>query len=247
MNDRHREILKHLSVDHETSVKHLTEVLGVSSVTIRQDLNLLEQEGLLKRVHGGAVLKDADDIANRLGLNYDKKLKIARRAAKFVDHGETVLIESGSVNALLARELVKKGRINILTTNIFIARQFRKIHEANIVLLGGIYQHQSESMVGKITKLCIDNINFSKAFIGIDGYTDNAGFTSRDFFRAEISTHIIQKSNEVFILSDSGKFGQEAITNICFPKDVKHVITDDKLDTSYHNSLVSLGVDVCKV
>jgi hypothetical protein len=130
MNDRHREILKHLSVDHETSVKHLTEVLGVSSVTIRQDLIYWSRKVLLKRVHGGAVLKDADDIANRLGLNYDKKLKIARRAAKFVDHGETVLIESGSVNALLARELVKKGRINILTTNIFIARQFRKIHEA---------------------------------------------------------------------------------------------------------------------
>ena len=154
MNDRHNNILKLLSKDHETSVKILTESLDVSSVTIRQDLNFLEKEGLLRRVHGGAVLKDADDIANRLGVDYERKLSIAKKAASFVNFGETVLIESGSVNALLARELVKKGQINILTTNIFIARQFRKIKEANIILLGGIYQHQSESMVGKITKLC---------------------------------------------------------------------------------------------
>lgn len=247
MNERHNQILRHLSKDHETSVKYLSDALRVSSVTIRQDLNFLEKEGLLRRVHGGAVLKDADDIANRLGLNYERKLKIAVKAAEYVPSDETVLIESGSVNALLARELVKKGQINILTTNIFIARQFRKIPEANIVLLGGIYQHQSESMVGKITKLCVDNINFSKAFIGIDGYTDESGFTSRDFFRAEISTHIIQKCNDVFILSDSGKFGKTAITNICSASDIKHVVTDKGLHESYFKSLESKGVHVAVV
>lgn len=247
MNERHNKILKLLSKDHETSVKNLTESLEVSSVTIRQDLNFLEKEGLLRRVHGGAVLKDADDIANRLGVDYERKLRIAKKAATFVTSGETVLIESGSVNALLARELVKKGHINILTTNIFIARQFRKIKEANIILLGGIYQHQSESMVGKITKLCIDNINFSKAFIGIDGFTDESGFTSRDFFRAEISTHIIQKCKDVFIVSDSGKFGKVAITNICSPSHVNHIITDSDLSDRYIQLLQSQGVEVSAV
>lgn len=247
MNQRHNNILKLLSKDHETSVKNLTEALDVSSVTIRQDLNFLEKEGLLRRVHGGAVLKDADDIANRLGVDYERKLSIAKKAASFVSAGETVLIESGSVNALLARELVKKGNINILTTNIFIARQFRKIKEANIILLGGIYQHQSESMVGKITKLCIDNINFSKAFIGIDGFTEESGFTSRDFFRAEISTHIIQKCKDVFIVSDSGKFGKVAITNICAPSDIKHIVTDSDLSDVYISMLQSQGVQVSAV
>ncbi|MCK5207522.1 MAG: DeoR/GlpR transcriptional regulator, partial [Cyclobacteriaceae bacterium] len=100
MNDRHNNILRLLSKDHETSVKILTEALNVSLVTIRQDLNFLEKEGLLRRIHGGAVLKDADDIANRLGVDYERKLKIAKKAADFVSPGETVLIESGSVNAL---------------------------------------------------------------------------------------------------------------------------------------------------
>ncbi len=244
MNDRHSKILELLSNDHETSVKNLTEALSVSSVTIRGDLNFLEKEGLLRRVHGGAVLKDADDIANRLGIGYERKLKIAKKAADFVSPGETVLIESGSVNALLARELVKKEQVNILTTNIYIARQFRKNLDAKIILLGGIYQHHSESMVGKITKMCIDNINFSKAFIGIDGFTKESGFTSRDFFRAEISTHIIQKCRDVFIVSNSGKFGKIAITNICSPSEVNHVITDKGLSDQYIELLRSQNVEV---
>ncbi|MCK5470698.1 MAG: DeoR/GlpR transcriptional regulator, partial [Cyclobacteriaceae bacterium] len=127
------------------------------------------------------------------------------------------------------------------------ARQFRKNEDAKIILLGGIYQHQSESMVGKITKICIDNINFSKAFIGIDGFTKESGFTSRDFFRAEISTHIIQKCKDVFIVSDSGKFGKVAITNICSPSEINHVVTDKDLSDQYILLLQSQGVEVSAV
>ena len=104
MNQRQSEILKILGENDRTSVNTLAGRLQVSSVTIRQDLNLLESEGLLKRIHGGAVLKDADDLGSRLGINYERKLRIARKVATRVHEGETVLIESGSVNALLARD-----------------------------------------------------------------------------------------------------------------------------------------------
>ena len=84
----------------------------------------------------------------------------------YVKEGETILIESGSVNVLLARELLKIKKVTIITTNVYIARQFRKNDQANIIILGGIYQHDSETLVGKITKACIDQINIDKAFIG---------------------------------------------------------------------------------
>ena len=213
-------------------MKELTSRLKVSSVTIRQDLNFLEEEGLLKRVHGGAVLKDADDIANRMGINYEKKLRIARKIAAYVHDGETILIESGSVNALLARELLNRN-VTIITTNVYIARQFRKNPQAGIIILGGLYQHESESLVGKITKVCIDQINYNKAFIGIDGYTTKTGFTSRDLFRAEISSYIIKRSKEVFIVSDSSKFGKTELTGICQTCDIHHVATDADLEEPY--------------
>ncbi len=244
LNERQNTLLKLLDSNEQTTVKELSEKLNVSSVTIRQDLNFLESQGLLKRVHGGAVRNDADDLSNRLGTNYEKKLRIVQKISGYVAEGETILIESGSVNALLARELVKKKRVTIITTNIYIARQFRKNEQSNIVILGGVYQHESESMIGKITKLCIDNINFDKAFIGIDGYTTQAGFTLRDMFRAEISSHIIKKSTDVFIVSDSSKFGNTELTNICYASEIQHVATDKELDTQFQNELIKAGIDL---
>jgi DeoR/GlpR family transcriptional regulator of sugar metabolism len=244
LNERHNKILKILSKDDQTSVTDLAEKLEVSAVTIRQDLSLLETEGFLRRVHGGAVLKDSDDLANRLGINFEKKLRIARLAASFVNEGETILIESGSVNALLARELVKTKKVTILTTNIFIARQFRKNEQPNIIILGGIYQPDSETLVGKITKACIDQVNIDKAFLGIDGYSAQAGFTLKDLFRAEVSAYIIQKAKDVFIVSDSSKFGKTELTNICYPADIQHIVTDNELSGQFQDEFRISGIDL---
>jgi len=246
LNERQNKILALLSENEQNTVNDLSEKLEVSSVTIRQDLTFLEEQGLLKRIHGGAVLKDADDLDNRLAFNYEKKLRIAKAAALMVREGETILIESGSANALLARELVKR-KVTIITTNVYIARQFRKNEQASIILLGGIYQHESETMVGKITRLCIDQVNFSKAFIGIDGYTTATGFTLRDLYRAEVSSHIIQKAADVFIISDSGKFGRTELTNICYPGDVQHIVTNDDLDIVFKEEFVKAGIELVLV
>ena len=244
LNERQNRILKILGKNDQTSVNDLSEELKVSSVTIRQDLNFLEAEGLLKRVHGGAVLKDADDLENRLVVNYDKKLLIARKLASLISEGETILIESGSVNALLARELLKIKKVTIITTNVYIARQFRKNDQANIIILGGIYQHDSETLVGKITKTCIDQLNIDKAFIGIDGYTTTSGFTLRDLFRAEISSYIIQKAKDVYVVSDSSKFGKTELTNICYISDIQHIATNEDLDVQFQDEFIKAGVDL---
>jgi DeoR/GlpR family transcriptional regulator of sugar metabolism len=244
MNERQNRILEILGSDERTTVSMLSEQLAVSTVTIRQDLKILETEGFLRRVHGGAVLKDADDLDNRLGINYEKKLRIARKVASRVHEGEIILIESGSVNALLARELVKNYRVTILTTNVFIARQFRKNAEARIILLGGIYQHESETLVGKMTRACIDQVNIGKAFIGIDGYTEDSGFTLRDLHRAEISSYIIQKARDVYVVTDSSKFGKRELTNICYPSQIEHLATNSDLDPVYQEAFREAGVDL---
>jgi DeoR/GlpR family transcriptional regulator of sugar metabolism len=244
LNDRQVNILKLLEVNNLTSVNELSVRLSVSSATIRQDLSYLESEGLIKRVHGGAVLEDAEDLSNRLGFNYDKKLRIARMAAGLVNDGETILIESGSTNALLARELAKKKNITIITTNVYIARQLRKSEKTGVILLGGIYQPASESLVGKITRLSLDQINFDKAFIGIDGYTAEAGFTLRDLFRAEISSYIIKKASDAIIISDSTKFGKTELTNICYLADINRIATDNELNSYYQAEFKKSGIDL---
>jgi len=244
MNERHNSILRILGQEGHTSVSTLSRMLKVSAVTIRQDLNTLEAEGLLKRVHGGAVLREADDLSDRLGINYEQKLAIARRVASCITEGETILIESGSVNALLARELVKEKKVTIITTNVFIARQLRKEEKAGIILLGGIYQHHSESLVGRITRACLDQLNIGKAFIGIDGYTSATGFTSRDLLRAEISAYIVRKARDVYVVSDSSKFGREELSTICYPGDIRHLATDSNLEPAYLEEFRKAGIEL---
>ena len=244
LNKRQRKILEILGFNNRTSVNELARKLKVSSVTIRQDLNHLELQGLLKRIHGGAVLKDGDDLDNRLGINYEKKLLIARKLAGYVDEGETILIESGSANALLAREILTQKQVTIITTNVYIARQFRRNEQADIILLGGIYQHTSEALVGKMTRSCIDQINIRKAFIGIDGYTREKGFMLRDLLRAEGSGHIIQQAEDVFIVSDSTKFGRTELTTICQLPDVRHVATNSDLPAPFRDEILEAGVEL---
>jgi len=242
MNRRQRKIIDGLSSSEKTSVKELSEKLGVSAVTVRQDLNYLEEEGFLKRVHGGAVLQNADDISKRLVVNYEKKLAIARKAASLVGDDETILIESGSTNAILVKELESKNNINIITTNVFIARELKKNDHANIILLGGSYQHESESLVGQLTRLCLDNVNFGKAFIGVDGYTAETGFTSTNMMRAEISSLIVKRSREVFVLTDSSKFGKVHLARLFYPEEITCLITDSGIPQADRADLEQRGV-----
>ena len=244
MNERHQAIINLLLEKKEVSVNILSEQLGVSGVTIRQDLNALEEQGFIKRVHGGAILNNTDDISTRLVFNYDKKLRIAREAAALVNEGETVLIEAGSTNALLAREIAKKKGVTIITVNVFIARELRENYDTPVILLGGLYQHQSESLVGKLTKLCIDHVNFHKAFIGVDGFTKEAGFTGKDMMRAEINTYIAENSPQVFVVTDSSKFGKMELTKYFSPAEVDYVITDDGIPPEDKAFLEEAGVKV---
>nr|MCU0363107.1 hypothetical protein [Bacteroidales bacterium] len=107
-----------------------------------------------------------------------------------------------------------------------------------------LYQPSSESIVGKIAKLCLDQVTVDKAFIGIDGYTSESGFMLKDLFRAEISTHIIQRSKDVTIVTDSSKFGKTGLTSICSLQDIKRIATDLDMDPKYREEFSMAGVEL---
>ena len=244
MNDRQKQILKIVSQKSHVAVTELADTLATSGVTIRQDLTFLEQQGFIKRVHGGVTFVNSDDLSRRLLINYDKKLEIARKAASYVQSGETVLIESGSTNAILARELSLHGDATIVTPNVFIARECRRNGENSVVLLGGVYQGESESLIGPMVKQCIDTVNFKKAFIGIDGFSKEAGFTSRDMMRADISSYIARKCKELFVLTDSSKFGHIELVKLFDVQQVHYLITDKGIPASDKDYLCKNGVNL---
>ena len=245
MNKRHREVLNIMSDGRKVTVNELSERLGVSQATMRQDLTSLEGKGFLRRVHGGAVLDETDDISHRMGINYELKLMIARKAVNFVEEGETIFIESGSINSLFAQEIVKERKsTTIITSNAFIARQIGRNAEGRVILLGGIYQPESECLVGNLVKECLGHLNFSKAFIGVDGFSEATGFTGRDMMRADINSAIISSSSQTFILTDSSKFGKIALSKYCDASDIQFLITDKNITEEYLRIFRNADVEI---
>lgn len=245
MTKRHRQILNILATDKKVTVTDFSEKLSVSQATIRQDLTSLESSGFLKRVHGGAILNESDDISHRMGINYEEKLKIAKAALQYVGEDETILIESGSINALFAQEVVEhRKNVTIITSNAFIARQIGKQAENRVILLGGIYQSESECVVGNLVKDCLKILNFSKAFVGVDGFTQNTGFTGRDMMRADINTTIAAISPETFVLTDSSKFGKIHLSKYLDISEVDYVVTDMDIPAEYLEYLKTKNIKV---
>lgn len=243
MTDRHKSILRLLSQKQELTVADLSAHFQVSGVTIRQDLDHLQNQGLLRRVHGGAVLHNDDEISTRIGINYERKNAIAEKAMSFLQSGETIFIESGSANALFARHVKSYNDFNVVTNNLFVARTL-KDSDINVITLGGLYQHQSESIVGKMALSGLESLNFSKCFIGVDGFTFEQGFTCSDMMRAEVANAAAKRSQEVFVLTDSSKFGRIALTHIFDLAAVDHIITDCQIPAEYRSGLEKHGTSV---
>jgi len=243
MNPRQNEILQIVNDRKRVQVTDLSNIIGVSGVTIRQDLNFLEQQNYLKRVHGAATALQNDDIDNRLEVCFDIKQSLANMAADLVAQSETVLIEGGSANALLARILAERGDVTIITPSAYIAHLIRNT-SANIILLGGVYQHQGESLVGPLTKICIENIHFSTAFLGVDGFHQDTGFTSRDMMRSEIASIILAKQRRNIILTDSSKFGQIFPSTIGSTEQISILLTDNHAEESDLTFLRRRGVEI---
>ncbi|CNH09721.1 DeoR/GlpR family DNA-binding transcription regulator [Yersinia pekkanenii] len=243
MNPRQQTIIQLVNDRQRVSVSELSQATRVSEVTIRHDLNQLEKRGLLKRVHGSAVALESDDVDVRMMTHFAMKQKLARHAAALVNEDETVFIESGSSNALLAQHLAQRPGITLVTVSGYIARQL-KDSVCEVILLGGIYQKKSDSMVGPLTQLCLRHVHFSKAFIGVDGYQENTGFTGRDMLRADVINSVLAKGAENIILVDASKFGQVHQNSLTPLSAISRVITDNRLSASYQQQLTAQGIQV---
>ena len=137
MSKRDSAILEILTRRKRIEVSELSEILGVSNVTIRKDLDALQVQGLVIREHGFALLANPNDVNGRLAYHYVEKLQIAKRAAELVKDGSTIMIENGSCCALLAREIARtKHNITIVTNSTFIANYVRDFPSMSITLLG---------------------------------------------------------------------------------------------------------------
>ncbi|MFI3593924.1 DeoR/GlpR family DNA-binding transcription regulator [Streptococcus uberis] len=241
--NRLEKIIQLVSDHKRIDVNSLSELLGVSKVTVRKDLDKLESKGLLRREHGYAVLNSGDDLNVRLSYNYNVKRKIAEKAAELVQDNDTIMIESGSTCALLAEVLCQtKRNIKIITNSCFIANFLRQYDSCQIILLGGNYQPNSEVTVGPLLKQMVDLFHVDRVFAGTDGFSPEVGFMCKDMMRCEGVQYMADAAEETIILTDSSKFSKPSLVHQLSLDRVSRVITDKELDEENRNLLGSFGI-----
>ncbi len=247
MNRRHAQILDLIAKNKRMEVTKLSELLNVSQVTIRKDLGILENRGIIIREHGYATINDSENINQRLAYHYENKLKIARKVVESIHDGETVMIESGSCCALVALEIAKtKKDVTIITNSAFIADYIRKEGATKIILLGGEYQMESQVMVGPMMRHCAETFFVDKLFVGTDGFSVETGFTGNDYMRSEAVRDMARQATHVCIVTDSLKFHQKGCVSLVPLSDVSAVYTDSNIPSEVEGYLYEHHVSVIK-
>lgn len=248
MELRHTKILELLTEKNKVDVTELSQNLGVSQVTIRKDLDMLEKKGLIVREHGFATLNGQDDMNNRLAYHYDIKQQLAKSACQMIEDGETIMIESGSCCALLAQEIAStKKDVTIITNSSFIADYIRQYSQVKLILLGGEYQKEAQVVVGPMTRRCVEAFFVDKFFIGTDGFSRNTGFTGNDYMRSETVRDMARQAAHVIVVTESSKFQQVGLVNLLPTQDVYCVVTDEMIPQESEEYLQSQNVIVKKV
>jgi DeoR family fructose operon transcriptional repressor len=228
--ERLKEILRQENI---VRVQELCDKLKVSSATIRRYLNTLENSGDLKRVHGGAVR-----ITNRVeeplfiqkaAMAVAEKQRIARAALECIKKNETIYLDGGSTILELARLLGKHNGLTVITNSISAAMELCG-QGPRLILIGGELRRLSQTLVGTLTRLMLGEMYIDKAFMGATAVTLHHGITTTDPAEAYTKELVMQKAREVFLLTDSRKFGKVSFIRAGGLDQVRTIITDKMID-----------------
>lgn len=203
-------ILKLLNENKSIKLQELMEKLNVSEATIRRDLNILEKKGKIKRVHGGAVLNtpSEEDIISKKTLHSKEKEKIGKIASNYVNDGDIIYLDAGSTTEILIKYLEEKENIKVVTNGITHLEELNR-YGIETYLLGGEAKFTTGATVGIGAVHSLRSYNIDVAFIGANGITKD-GYSTPDTREAMIKSEAIKKSNRVYFLCDSSKFGKKS-------------------------------------
>jgi len=243
-------ILEELSSDGTVGVTELVATLGVSAATVRRDLELLEQQKLLARTHGGAV---AQGVLYELPLRYksarhqDEKRRIASAAARLVGDGAAIGLTGGTTTTEVARAVIERERLTVVTNALNIASELAIRPNLKLVVTGGYARAESYELVGPLAEQSLAGLNLDVVFLGTDGISVAAGLTTHHEVEAHTDLALIERARRVVVVADSSKIGAVAFAQICAVDRVHELITDETADRSLVAGLREAGVEVTTV
>ncbi|MGN6215024.1 DeoR/GlpR family DNA-binding transcription regulator [Parafilimonas sp.] len=249
--ERHQLILEKLHQEGDLNVISLYKELKVSRVTIRKDLKLLEEKGLLFRTHGGATLKNPYTIDRPVNekekLQSAEKSKIGAAAARLIDDNDSIIIASGTTVLALAKKIQHKKNLTVITASLNVALELLQQPDIEVLQLGGILRKTSSSVTGPYAQSILTDFSCTKLFLGVDGIDLEFGLSTTSAMEAHLNRQMIEASQKVIVLSDSTKFGKRGFGKICGLDKVDRIITDAGISEYFVKQLENLGIEVTVV
>lgn len=236
---RHQSIVEAVQRERVVRVSDLAQQLGVSLMTVRRDIEMLEESGQVERIHGGAKLP-GDASTHEPGFELKstqltaEKRAIAVEAATLVHEGMAVALSAGTTTWALAKELVNGPRVTVVTNSIRIADLFHHAaasgarYSSTVILIGG-ERTPSDALVGPIATAALKQLHLDLLFLGVHGMDAGAGFTTPNLLEAETDRAFVAASRKVVVLADHTKWGTQGISTIAELEEADEVISDSGL------------------
>ncbi len=245
---RHQDILERLQEEKYVEVSDLCKSLNVSAVTIRKDLKILEEKGLLFRTHGGASLDNPyindRPVNEKEKISVSEKNEIAEAAALLILENDSIMIASGTTVQALARCIRPKGKLTVITSSLNVTLELIKFKEVEVLQLGGYVRHSSSSVVGNYAAYILDNISCSKLFLSVDGIDLEYGLSTTHLEEAQLNKRMLTAAQKIILLVDSSKFGKKSFAKICDLEQIDEIITDKGISLSLIEKLEEKGITV---
>lgn len=247
---RRIKIIESLKLNGQVNVAELSESLGVTGVTVRNDLKQLEKKGVLIRARGGAIKvgqssSDEDyPLSDKQKKHLVEKIEIGKKAAELIEDSNTIIIDSGSTTFELAKNLKKFRDLTVITNALNVATLLAEYSNVNVIVPGGMLKKNSMSLVGMLAEKGFNDYFCDKLFLGVDGFDLGFGISTPNPEEAHLNQVMIEISKEVIVVADSSKFQKRGFAFIAPVNKIHTVVTDKGITAENKLKLEGMGVKV---
>ena len=236
-NLRREKILDLLKEDGSAKVINLAKIFKVTEVTIRQDLEKLEKDGLVVREHGGAFLKNVEDQVRNFSLahqeNLDKKEMIAKKCLEFIESGDTIILDSGSTTTEIAKQIKGIKNLTVITNALNIALMLGAEPGIEVVMTGGEFKPPTLSLTGQKAADFFTGLNVQKLFLATAGISLKSGLTYPSISDLVVKKAMIDAADTTYLVADSSKIGKSAFASLGALSLIDCIITDGGIENKH--------------
>ena len=247
LNPRQTRLLEQVRAQDVISIEHLAESLGVTLQTIRRDVQLLAQAGLLARYHGGVRLPHSttENLAyqQRQELNASGKQRIARAVAQAIPNHCSLLINLGTTTEAIARELLNHQGLRVITNNLNVAGILAANASCEVIVAGGLMRAVDRGIVGETAVDFIRQFRVDIGLIGISGIEADGTLRDYDLREVKVAQALIEHSREVWLAADQGKFNRPAMVELARLDQIDRLFTDAPPPEPFPALLAEAGID----